>query len=665
MNNVEHPAKRTPAAVSGFCLLVHFALGLMLFSHVWSAVREFDGFPFDGPYQTFNALRRLDDGQRPGRDFVVFHGIGGPLLQYPYFKLLGSDIAASEISKTYLSRLQVLAVVLLFSWLFQTGVCRSLLFWPMALGLDAPLYLNHPASHNLLEFRSLFPLIVAGVIMAPRPIRMRALWIGVSTAFALLCGIEQGMSITIAGLGSVAIAALMSRGKPAAWKALKDTALGLALGIALMLLVWLAIGGISGVRACLKFYLVEIPNDQFWFFGVPPNPVHLGPWSAHRFFTALLALGPAMFLWSSWQYWRSRTEAESRLALGLMTLCGYATLALMAYLGIADEKNLFATTRGLLAAIVCQVVALTTPREAPAAGDDGGYMRTTLFVTLLIGPLVITPLTRRSGQIGFSQAYQNDLAVLMKACGAAPGEAKTGLVWSDFSGMLEGELGIFNPHTDYIIHALGPERRESYLKTFDNVKPEFVVTAGPNFTATPWLWQSFWPFYRQVFLNYDIVGQTRHLHIWKRRATAPAQEKEAAWIDATSLDGGERFQIKPPTAPGKLPLLECKVSYESSNALGSLPVIGKLPRLFVYISGGVIKFPVSLPPYQNEFEFPVFAAGSGPIDLRYGVESVTPGGSLQVHSVQWRVVAMIDENVESILVSPEAKKNLERYEEFK
>jgi hypothetical protein len=655
MGNVNRSGIGIRPVLIGLCLLLHFALGIALFGRVWSAVSPFDGMPFDGPFQTYNALRRIDDGQRPGKDFVVFHGVGGPLLQYPYFKLLGGDIAASEISRVYLCRLQVVVVILLFSWFFQAGVCRSLLFWPMALGLDAPTYLAHSATNGLLEFRSLFPIIVAGFILAPREIRWRPLWIGISTAFALLCGVEQGMAVTVAGMGSAVAAAAISRHKPTAWKVLRETALGLSLGVALMLLVWFAIGGTAGVLACLKFYFAELPNDQFWYFGVPPNPIHDGSWANHRLYTAILVLSPICFFVNWWTFRRSQTEAESRLAIGLMTLCGYAGLASTSYLGIAAGINLCPSIRALVAALMSKAAAWTARFDAPAAEPDNSYTRTILFATLLIGPLVITPFARSNEQFGYSQACKDDLAVFTRVSGKAPGEAKTGLVWSDYAGAIEGELGIFNPHTDYIIHALGPERRASYLKKFEEVKPEYVVTAGPNFQFTPWLWQSFWQFYRQIFLDYDVVARTRYMHVWKRRPADPTTEKETAWIDATPLDDGAEFQIACPHTPGKVPLLEVKVSYSTSNPLGKLPVIGKLPRLFIYPSGTLTTLPVSLPPYQNEFVFPAFPAGPGPITLRSGVASITSSGTLKINSVQWRMLVLIDENAESILVSPAAK----------
>src|SRR5437868_1717422 len=45
----------------------------------------FDGYFANGSFQLFDPLRRIAAGQVPGRDFMVFHGIGALLVHYPLF----------------------------------------------------------------------------------------------------------------------------------------------------------------------------------------------------------------------------------------------------------------------------------------------------------------------------------------------------------------------------------------------------------------------------------------------------------------------------------------------------------------------------------------------------------------------------------------------------
>ena len=57
----------------------------------------FDGDFSDGPFQLFNVLRRIADGQVWGRDFQAFAGIATNWAHLPVFLLAGADFRASEI----------------------------------------------------------------------------------------------------------------------------------------------------------------------------------------------------------------------------------------------------------------------------------------------------------------------------------------------------------------------------------------------------------------------------------------------------------------------------------------------------------------------------------------------------------------------------------------
>src|SRR5829696_6970576 len=49
---------------------------------------HFSGSAIDGPFQLYNALRRIAAGFHPGTDFQFFHGVGVPYLHYWLFRLL-------------------------------------------------------------------------------------------------------------------------------------------------------------------------------------------------------------------------------------------------------------------------------------------------------------------------------------------------------------------------------------------------------------------------------------------------------------------------------------------------------------------------------------------------------------------------------------------------
>src|SRR5262245_6949823 len=98
--------------------IVLLAFGAAIGVHIrasCSAIAPFDGSATDGPFQLFDALRRIDAGQLPGRDFPAFHGLALQLLHYVPFKLLGSDLYASELTRQLVSRFSTIIVFLLAS----------------------------------------------------------------------------------------------------------------------------------------------------------------------------------------------------------------------------------------------------------------------------------------------------------------------------------------------------------------------------------------------------------------------------------------------------------------------------------------------------------------------------------------------------------------------
>ena len=87
----------------GLALAIPILLTLIVFSIPFAAAVEtalhFSGVAIDGPFQLYNALRRIDGGFRPGVGFQFFHGIGIPFLHYPFYRLFGGTFAASELAR--------------------------------------------------------------------------------------------------------------------------------------------------------------------------------------------------------------------------------------------------------------------------------------------------------------------------------------------------------------------------------------------------------------------------------------------------------------------------------------------------------------------------------------------------------------------------------------
>src|SRR5215813_14278893 len=117
-------------------LVVLLVVGTHLFRS-WYAVSPFKGFFADGPFQLYNALRRIDAGQLPGHDFPAFHGLGIPLAHYPFYRLLGGDLIGSELTRQLLSRLTSAGVYLLISWLLTRRLWLGVIWLVVRAASDA------------------------------------------------------------------------------------------------------------------------------------------------------------------------------------------------------------------------------------------------------------------------------------------------------------------------------------------------------------------------------------------------------------------------------------------------------------------------------------------------------------------------------------------------
>src|ERR1051325_3884805 len=104
-------SKRVATLVWTFVLL---ALVANVMSIGVEATMHFLGSAIDGPFQLYNALRRIAAGQHGGGDFQFFSRIGVPYLHYLPFWLLGGSFAASELTRQLLTIVVYPLVLLVF-----------------------------------------------------------------------------------------------------------------------------------------------------------------------------------------------------------------------------------------------------------------------------------------------------------------------------------------------------------------------------------------------------------------------------------------------------------------------------------------------------------------------------------------------------------------------
>jgi hypothetical protein len=607
------------------------------------AVTPFDGIQADGPFQLYNSVRRVDAGQLPGRDFPCFHGLGHAFAHYPVYRLLGSDLFASELSRQLVSRLLGLGIYLLVSWLLT----RSL--WPGALiGLWSTISLNTNTvfevrlgyavsvepDNSLVSLRGLVPLLMLGVLYALRTRYVCELLLGFMLGVAWLMGVDQAMAMAGSLVACTGVILLLRKRIQA-----ERPRFLLLLFVAIASLLLLTTLVSQQPIQALRFSLRDIPTDQIWYFGVPPNTYYGdgNPYS-ERFSHSALFLTAVLFLWFVRGLLKSlaATTAED-LRSGLVVIVGttYAGLALVSSLAIVADSYLGNPIRVVLFLLIFELhQGKFWDRFSDVRWNSKPIFMLLVSFILLLGYFSVTQVLElaRSPKPTLSEAFQEQTALYLKQIRTTHPEPKTGDLWSTYAGNIEAQLGIYHPEVDYIIHAL-VERREQYIKRFATVQPAYVHTMdGSAFRYEEWLQTTTWPFYEQLILNYNVSAEANQTILWQRKA--------GAWIEpeqqATELTVSDNTVEVPASKDAAFAVI--RLDYEIKNPVKSIPIFGQQSRYLVEAVGSAASYEVSLPPKQRSQEFPVALRPGEPTKLIVASKGAFALGQIRVEKATVRYI---------------------------
>lgn len=616
-------------------------------------VFHFKDVPLDGPFQLYNGLRRIADGQRLGGTFQVFHGPGVPYLHFIPFWLFGGDFLASEMSRQIVSIVAAVAVLIAFfrAWLGSWRL--AIPFSVVTLVLFIPLRVNallFPIN-SMIGLRSTMPIVI-GIHLLLRGNGRRAMFErGGLFALALMFGIEQGMA-SMAGYGLLQVLiALRTRDWREPLRGIATLLMGVVIYCALIFILTP-----SGFASVMRFNFRDVPADQMWYFGGPPNQffwrwIHLMLLFEHPIWT-IITIGA--FIYAIARFWKGPTAEDARARVAEAFLMLYALVSTASMLGTfttvyfqpATRVGLFVVLIGLRRWWVWRRDTLklsdTTRRRLPAyaAGAVIGYA--IAGWTLSAIEMVRTPL-----HIAYAHVYLGERPALSDKWQqtAALGDSvlkaeqrrlnRPATLWSSYASLVEAQHDLFHPSFDYIIHALGHDNRELYARTFLEKKPDIVQTLAPTYTGyEEWLNDHHWNFYRPLFRDYQIAAAGPWSYFWTR-APQPYNER-ATFVAHTPI---------PPNTLGiafngnsvprdSLGFFEVRLFYHVDNPWKRVPVLSTLPRYIVHIGGASNHNPVSLAPYETEKRFPVIAVGPNKnVTLLGKVYSIVPGAKLSFDSI--------------------------------
>lgn len=656
-----------------------------------------DFHPINGSFQTFDPIRRLEAGQWPGRDFDAYLGLGPVYATYAVTSLGGGTFGASLVAVAALATflhaftcgvlaraagasaraaIGVAVAVTSFAFLEADWIPNAWLavlspvLWPLA-----------SPDNSLLGVRAAAPcLVLACLFLAWRRTHASgaANAVGVRShadddderdasdrasgaarrtrAMALVVGVVAGLVFPwsadygpVSALGLIAIAVAFAprvglgvdRARIATWSVSSAAVTALAL-------VTLATGGAPGEWWSYAFD--GVARDQAWYF------LHAGVERENvRELQVLLGLGGVAIATWTVRAWRSGRAGDAAVLYLLAVFAGAAALSAR---GSPSPRYAYPL---LQAVVVTSVVAATRAFLPARAWRVAGWSGAALVSALALEPtwrLVVAPSADARGVRhpvdaplagGVLPGRLEKVAWLAREIRAecdrdgVPAERRLA---STYTTMLDLLAGTLSPsRDDYVIHALGPARRNEYVERFLSTAPRFAATVRTD--AVPfegWIRRQNWAFYRELIALYDPWERTPYATVWRRRVEPRPAVDVRAHVTRREPDESGRIALEvtvdaaPPHGGAWI------VELELGSPRGLLPRSGPalVRRAFVRLRDPAAvdaESVVGLPPYEPLWRVPVVCGPDRPSTL---VLEPPNGEAFELESLTARVVVARD-----------------------
>lgn len=648
--------KRQTAALVALVLLA--VVGHLM--NGWAAAYYFEGYPTNGPFQVLNPLARMLRSELPGRDFPLFHGL---LLQWtmlPSFLLLGKNLFASEWTRQVLPPVLAGLSLGFAAYALTANKARSVLFALSLVALGTVMQTSERASllmishlvtagNSLISYRSAFPLL----LMALWGIRYRKkaltnksfLVLGSLLGFAPVWSYEQGVyafsGLFVMGLYYLSLAPRQH------WKAFVGT-LGAAVAVAIVSFSIITAG--HGLEA-LSYAFGTIPKDQGWYFGAAPNRYLVSPeLLASPVVLPFFALASLSALLGACAiYFHRIGRITTPQVLVALFISWQGIICLTSLTGMVTPSYAIPSVRAVLLLGFALVYWISHYLMAPIRNDlgrlfKGGLWLSAIGFTGLASVQGINAPTQRGKLPQFatgklepalgvvlSDKYYKDIGAELSLYRAAPGK-----VFSAYVGPTDHVLGQSNPSgVDYIIHALGDERRAAYVGALAASRPEYVTTMRRSFFAyEQWLQNTSWPFYRELLMNYEPRLQTAYRVVWGRAA-----HEAVATSNCVRKDNAQVWMNAVGTPEDKARLFELKIHYNVSNPWVRIPLLGTLARLEVNFSNRNM-YAASLPLHKTEWSLPIVLRANQTLNLIFTQATLIPRFMADVESMELCEIAV-------------------------
>lgn len=639
--------------------------------------------PINGDFQSFNPVRRLFAGQAFGRDFDAYLGVGPTYLTYFAMWIFGSDFTGSLLASHFLnSMLHFLLMTLLCRWCgtsrglaVQWGALATTMMIPGGFlqidktwgadlrSIQDQLFQPGGSALGLRCAAPLFAAIALSWIIGNKTARPSgpSMWratlaLGIVGGIVALWSNDYGL-VTIAALTFVFASCVFNpraaHGFP--WPVVVTSARPIVRRV-IGICTFLTIAALSAVTVLtfitrghpwswVEFNFGGVARDQFWYF-LGPKVLTVKDLAFYP--VAWCGAVCALLLWAKTQSRFARPHDAPLLLVVLALLAG----GCLSSLGHSYYRYFFPLYRCLF--VVVPYLALCACCLFPWYVRPVRRIWERLAVTWRrwqFVPLQIVAVALFSGTVLLGNQYRIDrqnpkpphpnptlhVAELggplphwfekMVAIGreiraeadqqSVPAERR---VFSTYSTALDVLAGAFHPtRDDYLIHALGPQRRADYLHTFHETRPMYVTTIRESFVFwEKWLRRSNWDFYRELIRHYEPIEQTPYNIVWAPRKKPltvgqasvdctidQVKENEVSISFRMAADSSSAF----PPAPTGPQIVDVEIDYANALKPGSR---GQgVMRQYLVVTDPTVRdvhgalLPFGLPLYANCWRFPV------------------------------------------------------------
>jgi hypothetical protein len=156
-----------------------------------------------------------------------------------------------------------------------------------------------------------------------------------------------------------------------------------------------------------------------------------------------------------------------------------------------------------------------------------------------------------------------------------------------------------------------------------------------------WLQGETWPFYDDLLRNYSVLGTTNRTILWKRKA-GPWVQPPASVASLVPDPGRRRIELPVRTDLPAGTIAVVNVTYTVRNQRSFLPFFNRLPRYLIVPWRARYKNPISLPPYESEWTFPVSLEGGTTPLLTLKTAALLGGANFHIRAISWRYIAPDD-----------------------